>query len=403
MIESFVSRPHSIAAGANPIANGGSRKIRNLAFVGCGFVADLYAGAFSVHPELSLRGVFDIDVARRNKFAAHYKTQAYATLDELLADSEIDLILNLTNPKAHYEVSRACLLANKHVYSEKPLALQLDNAAELVELARMRGLMLSGAPCSLLSETAQTLWKAVRENEVGSIRAVYAELDDGMLHRMPYERWVSESGAPWPYQDEFEVGNTLEHVGYYLTWLTAFFGPVVSVTSFGSVQVTDKRPDEPLQHESADLSVACLKFDSGMVARLTCSIIGPHNHQLQIIGDDGVFGTDDCWFYRSPVWIRRRLQIRRRVLLTPWRRILRLVGVHSPLPKRKGSAQMDWLRGIADMAESVESGRPHRLSAEFALHNCEVMLAIDAGLKAPGHKTILSRFDPIEPMPWSIE
>lgn len=379
------------------------KNIGSIAIVGCGFVADLYANAFQVHPELVLRGVFDVNKERCRIFSKYHKTQAYDTLVQLLNDRHVDLILNLTNPKAHYEVSLACLLANKHVYSEKPLALSLNEAANLVDQARNRGLMLSCAPCSLLGETAQTLWKAVRENEVGTIRAVYAELDDGLLHRMPYERWVSESGAPWPYMDEFQVGNTLEHAGYYLTWLTAFFGPVESVTSFGSVQVPDKFQEVLLEAESADISVACLTFASGIIARLTCSILAPHNHQLQIIGDDGVVGTDDCWFYRSPVWIRRRLQIRRRVILTPWRKKLRLVGTHCPLPKSRGAAQMDWLRGVADMADALKNQLYHRLSAEFALHNCEIMLAIDAGLQDAGRKSILSRFDPLEPMRWSLD
>jgi predicted dehydrogenase len=197
------------------------------------------------------------------RFAEHYKAPAYDSLESLLKDPEVDLVLNLTNPTSHFEVSRACLEAGKHVYSEKPLALTTDDAHALVTLAAKKGLRLSGAPCSLLSETAQTIWKAVRENQVGPTRLVYAELDEGLLHRMPHQSWLSDSGTPWPAQDEFEVGNALEHAGYYLTWLTAMFGPVESVTAFGSVQVPDKLTDQPLVRESADLTVACLRFASG--------------------------------------------------------------------------------------------------------------------------------------------
>ncbi len=91
---------------------------------------------------------------------------------------------------------------------------------------------------------------------------------------------------PWPYKDEFEVGCTLEHAGYYLGWLAAWFGPAVTVTSFASVQVPDKVPGETFAVTSPDFSVACIQFASGVVARLTCSILAPHDHSLKVVGDE---------------------------------------------------------------------------------------------------------------------
>jgi hypothetical protein len=140
-----------------------------------------------------------------------------------------------------------------------------------------------------------------------------------------------------------------------------------------------------------------------VTARLTCSIIAPHNHQLQVIGDDGVIGIDSCWHYRAPVQVRRWLRIRRKVLLTPWRRKLKLVDGGGELPSYRAASEMDWLRGISEMADAITEARPHRLSPEFVYHNCEVALAIDAALAEPGHKVINSRFDPIEPMPWALD
>ena len=144
------------------------------------------------------------------------------------------MVLNLTNPRSHHEVSKAALLAGKHVYSEKPLAMTMVEATELVELAEQHGLRLASAPCSVLGETAQAVLKALREKAVGTVRDVYAEMDDGMVHRMNYRSWKSVSGVSWPYKDEFEIGCTLEHAGYYLTWLVAMFGAAESVTSFAS-------------------------------------------------------------------------------------------------------------------------------------------------------------------------
>ena len=252
----------------------------NIAIVGCGFVADYYLATLPNHPDLRLIGVTDHNPDRAARFAAFHDVPKYDSLDALRHDDRVELVLNLTNPRSHFEVTRACLEAGKHVYTEKPLAMELEQARTLVELAEVRGLGLASAPCSLLGETAQTVWKALRERQVGTVRLVYAELDDGMVFRMPYRKWASTSGTPWPAQDEFEVGCTFEHAGYYLTWLPAFFGPARTVTAFSACLVPDKQTDEPLEHNAPDFSVACITFASGVVARLTCSIIAPHDHSI---------------------------------------------------------------------------------------------------------------------------
>ncbi len=372
-----------------------------LAIVGCGFVADFYMKTLRLHPQLELAGVYDRDRERGNRFAAMHRIHAYGSLDELLADRSVLLVVNLTNPASHFEVSRACLEAGKHVYSEKPLALRMDEAEKLVAIAEERGLELSSAPCSLLSETAQTMGRALREGLVGRVRAVYAEIDDGLVHRMPYRRWISESGAPWPYHDEFRVGCTLEHAGYSLTWLAGFFGPARAVTAFASIQVPDKTADVPAAEVAPDFSVACIEFDGGIVARLTCSLIAPKDRQLRVFGDQGVLSTPDTWRYRSPVHLRRFVTIRRRMMLSPLRRTVRMLGTHLPKPGYRADSSMDFFRGVADMAEAITSRRPTRLSARFSLHATEVALAIDAARKSPGRVEMRTSFELPEPMVWA--
>ena len=212
----------------------------NLAMVGCGFVADYYLATLPLHPELKVIGVVDRLVERAELLSGLYGVPRYPALPDVLEDDRVELILNLTNPRSHFEVSRSALLAGKHVYSEKPLAMAMSQATELVELAESRGLSIASAPCSLLGETAQTLWKVLRDRSLGTVRLVYAEMDDGMIPCMPYRKWKSVSGLPWPYKDEFEVGCTMEHAGYCLSWLAAWFGPAVTVTSFASVQFPGK-------------------------------------------------------------------------------------------------------------------------------------------------------------------
>lgn len=368
----------------------------NIAIVGCGFVADYYMATLPAHPELNLIGVTDRDPARLARFSGFHRVHTFQSLDELLKDDRVEIVLNLTNPRSHFEVSRACLDAGKHVYSEKPLAMDLDQAKVLVELAEGRGLRLSSAPCSLLGETAQAVWKALRERQIGDVRLVYAEMDDGMVFKMPYRHWLSASGAPWPAKDEFEVGCTFEHAGYYLTWLPAFFGPAVKVTAFASCQVPDKGTDVPLERSAPDFSVACITFASGVVARLTCSILAPHNHELRVFGDDGILSTHDCWHYRSPVYIQRPITIRRRTFLSPWKTRYPLGNNRRDRYRTRGSQQMDFARGVAELAASIRESRPSLLSAEYCLHTNEMVIAIDRAQENGGVYHMTTTFEPVE-------
>ena len=376
----------------------------NIAIVGCGFVADYYVATLSGHPGLKLLGVSDQDPDRVARFSAFHSVPSYGSLEHLLDDTRVELVLNLTNPRSHYAVTNACLEADKHVYSEKPLAMDLDEARLLIEIAEARGLRLSSAPCSLLGETAQTLWKAIRERQIGTVRLVYAEMDEGMVFRMPYRKWSSNSGVPWPAKDEFEVGCTFEHAGYYLTWFPAFFGPARKVTAFSACLVPDKQTDFPLEHEAPDFSVACITFDSGVVARLTCSIIAPHDHTLRIIGDDGILSIEDCWHYNSPVRIQRPITIRRKTFMSPWKSQYPLVSNRKRRYLHQRSQQMDFARGVAELADAIREQRPCRLSDQFALHTNELVIAIDrareTGALHHDHDVRLDRTDALgEPEP----
>ena len=373
----------------------------NLAIVGCGFVADYYLATATLHPELVVVGIHDRVAERTAALGAAYGLPIYPTLDDVCKDARVEMVLNLTNPRSHYEVSKAALLAGKHVYSEKPLAMTMVEATELVAIAEQRGLRLASAPCSVLGETAQAVLKALREKVVGTVRVVYAEMDDGMVHRMNYRSWKSVSGVPWPYKDEFEIGCTLEHAGYYLTWLVAMFGAAESVTSFASVQVPDKVPGQTLSLISPDFSVACILFRSGVVARLTCGILAPHDHVMKVVGDDAVLYVPDSWDYRSPVYVRRWLTIRRKTFLSPWRDKRALAAAPYGAIRTKGSQSMDFCRGPAELAAAVKAGRPSRLSAQFALHVTELALAIHNAPRHGSSHRMATDVEAIEPMPWA--
>ena len=243
-----------------------------------------------------------------------------------------------------------------------------------------------------------------REGAIGPVRLVYAELDDGLIHRMRYRHWRSEHGISWPSQDEFEVGCTLEHAGYYLSWLAAFFGPAESITAFASCQIPDKQTDVPLGVMSPDFSVAAIRFGGGVVARVTCSIIAPHDHRLRIFGDDGVLSVEDCWDYRSPVRLKQRTRWALFMEKFPLAsKALGLDGRRYPMVKDgatkrryQGTHRMDFARGVAEMADAITEGRPSRLSARFSLHVNELVLAMQDPESLGCPRAISSTFEPMD-------
>jgi predicted dehydrogenase len=374
------------------------KSMGHLAIVGTGFVADLYMKSLAAFPGVAVRAVHDRDPDRQRAFAAHWNLPGAESLEALLAATGPgDVILNLTNPGAHHAVSRACLLAGRHVYSEKPLAMTMAEAQDLHALATAGGLHLASAPCSLLGEAAQTAWRALRDGAIGRPLLVYAELDDGFISQAPYRLWQSASGAPWPWQDEFRVGCTLEHAGYYLTWLIAMFGPVRTVVA-ASAELDRSKP----AGGAPDVSVATLFFDDGVLARLTCSIIAPHDHSLTVIGETGTLEIGECWNNDAPVRIRRRRALRRRLVEWPFTRRVRLRGPTHPKVPRTGSAAMNFALGPVDMLEAIAGDRPPRMTADLALHLNEVTLAIQNAGETAGAVAMTTSCPPVQPADWAM-
>ena len=258
--------------------------------------------------------------------------------------------------------------------------------------------MLASAPCSLLGEAAQTLSHALRHDMAGTPRAIYAELDDGFVPQAAYRKWISESGAPWPFEDEFRVGCTLEHAGYYLGWLISWFGTVRTVVAASAETIPGKEGEGPF---APDLSVATLFFENGPVTRLTCSIVAPHDHRIRIIGDRGVLECKAAWDNSAKVTYARRMNIRRKLIEAPFPKTLKLRQPTHPKVKRWGAAAMNFMLGPAEMLDALQASRPSRLSNDFALHMTEVTLAVQNAGETTGAQTMTTRCDPTEPMPWA--
>lgn len=381
----------------------------NIAFVGCGYVFDIYMRTRWAHPELDVRGVFDIDEVRSRVVSEYYGLHVYPSYEALLADPDVQVVVNLTSIRSHYETVRRALEAGKHVYSEKPVTIDLEQTRALFEIARDRGLVLTGAPCNLFSDAVNTMWKAVSDGAIGKPVLVYAELDDNPAHLMGLEKVRSPTGAPFPYQEELQEGCTVEHVAYHLVWICAMFGPATGVTAF-SKNVVAKKTDTPLfPPDTPDFSVACLDFASGAAARITCSWVAPRDHRLRIIGEAGEITADNAFHDQSPLHLerfsrvgltaRKAYTLRTQSLLGRW---FGIGGRRLPLLKRwkshalgeeRGARRsykqkfVSWLRrreiyaqdkflGIAEMVRALDEGRAQPMPADFLLHLNELTLMI---------------------------
>jgi predicted dehydrogenase len=387
----------------------------NIAIIGCGYVAEFYGKTLGNYPNLELVGAYDHNEKNLQAFCRRWPTRRYANVHEILEDSSVQLVLNLTNPRSHYEVSKKCIEAGKHVYSEKPLAMDSENARELVDLAEQGNVYLSCAPCSVLGETAQAVWKALRENVIGRVRLVYANFDDGMIapNQSPW-LWQNESGIPWPAKDEFEVGCTYEHAGYILTWLAAFFGPAVNVTAFASCLLGDK--GIAVDSMAPDLTVGCIEYGNGVIGRVTCSLVAPKDKSITIIGDDGILNVAEVRNDICPIYVRRippgrwRAGIERRI--NNIRRSLKVPSYETdwhmwdryPLAGRPPgrlvaqSKPVDFSRGPAELAAAIEEKRPCRLSANLGWHITELVESLQYPERFGFRRQLTSSFAAMHPL-----
>lgn len=402
-----------------------------VAIVGCGFVLDIYMRTFDAHAELAITGVFDLRPERMHAVSQHYGFRTYASLDDVLADPEVEAVINLTSIASHFEVSRRALEAGKHVYSEKPLTKDVEQSRELFRLAEAHRVRLYAAPSNIFSDSVRTMLRAVDEGAIGKPLLVYAELDDSPIHLMSLDKVTSPTGAPWPLHEEILEGCTYEHLGYHLVWICALLGPAVSVTAFSSELIEDKAENLPSRVGTPDYSVANIHFANGAAARITCSVVAPRDHRMRIIGRAGEIRADGYRQYRAPVYLERftstGLNARkfhslrmhpslgrifgiggRRLKLTRNWKSSAVEGGHLVAPsfkqrileavRRREVYAQDKFVGIAEMARDLREGRPQYLTPDFLLHLNELTLLVQgAGPNGVAVKptTTFARLGPI--------
>ncbi|MFB9991114.1 Gfo/Idh/MocA family protein [Deinococcus oregonensis] len=323
--------------------------------IGVGDISSIYLKNAAELVPFEVVAVADLSAERAQARAKEFGVPNVLTPSELLAHPDVDVVLNLTIPAAHAEVSRAALEAGKHVYGEKPLALDREAGRALVELAGTRGLRLGSAPDTFLGAGLQTCRQLIDEGVIGRPLAATAfMMSHGVEAWHPNPDFFYQPGAG----PMFDMGP------YYLTALISLLGPIQTVTGqavsgFEERTITTaKRLGERIPVRTPTHVTALLGFGSGVAASLTTSFDVWHAQvpRIEIYGSEGTLSLPDPNTFGGPVRVRLAQD-------KEWRDV----------PVERPYSQNSRGLGLSDLLASVREGRAPRASGELALHVLDAM------------------------------
>ncbi len=339
-----------------------------IAIVGCGVISPVYAHTIGRFAHVEVAACTDQLAERAAQLAQQCGARA-ATLDDVLADPEIDAVVNLTPPLHHAAVTRAVLDAGKAAFSEKPLGIDLGEGRALHGLAAARGVRLGCAPDTFLGVGLQTCRAVIDRGDIGEPLAANAF----MLQPGP-EWWHPNPGFFYGHGS----GPMLDMGPYYLTALVQLLGPAVSVIGTGRISRPQRTiRSEPHRGEVIDVAApthtsAAIEFASGAIATLVTSfdVAATRYRFIEIYGTEGTLAVPDPNTFKGPVLMRG--------VRDEWWRDTELLA--KTLPQQRGI-------GLGDMMWAMRSGRAHRASADLALHVLEIMdgalTSSEAGTRVP--------------------
>ena len=347
--------------------------------VGCGGISPAYLTAPERFPTLDVVACADLDIGRAERRAVEFGVPLACGVDDLLAMDDVDVVVNLTPPAAHHEVSLAAIAAGRSVYSEKPLAADRAQAQELIAAARDRGVLLGCSPDTFLGpayQTARSLvdWGAIGE-PVGAV-AFFASRGPDASHQDP--GFLYRPGA----------GPLLDMGPYYVAALVNLLGPVVRVTGSTTTGTPDRlvltgpRRGQTVPVDTPTHVSATLTFASGAVATLMTSfeVWATNLPRIEVHGTGGALSLPDPDEYGGSVrWHQAGW--------TSWREV-----PTGAFPTGRGV-------GLADLAAALRTGRPHRADGELAAHVMDVLLAVLESDVRGEHLAVHTTFTPGRPVP----
>jgi predicted dehydrogenase len=339
-----------------------------IGIIGCGNISTSYLRLAPLFKGLEVRAVADINPEVAKARAAEFNTRAQ-TVDELLANPDLDIVINLTIPEAHYPITKRILEAGKHAYSEKPLVLTLAQGVELRDLAKAKGLSVGCAPDTFLGGAHQQARAIVDSGEIGTITTGNAAIQGhGPESWHPSPDFFYQPGA----------GPIMDMGPYYIATLINLLGPVKRVGALTSSAET-QRPigSGPRQGQLIDVNTpsniqALLEFHSGATISFSASWDVWHHkrNHFELYGTKGTLYVPDPNFFGGTVEVAKPGEEAKAV--EPWDHPFLKTNQDSP----RGPLANDRTAGLADMAVAHLTGREHRCSLERTLHGVDVMTSI---------------------------
>jgi len=352
--------------------------------IGCGNISGIYLKNMSqVFDILEVVACADLLSDRAKAKAEEHEGVEARTVEALLADPDIEVVVNLTIPNAHGEVALAAVEAGKSVYNEKPLAVTREEGKALLQAAQAGGVLVGGAPDTFLGAGLQTCRKLIDDGWIGEpVAATAFMLGHGheSWHPDP-EFFYKPGGGPM-----FDMGP------YYLTALVSLIGPVRRVT--GSARITFPERTITSQPKAGDVIevevpthiAGIMDFANGAVGTIITSydVWGGRLPRIEIYGTEGSLSVPDPNTFGGPVAVKRGRSEWAEVPLT-----------HSYAENSRGL-------GVADLAYALRSGRAHRANGQLTYHVLDLMHAFHGASDSGEHVTLESTCERPTPLPLGL-
>ena len=364
-----------------------------IGIIGCGNISDAYLRGAARSNLIRVKACADLRAEAAEAKAALHGVDAMP-VQKLLADPEISIVVNLTVPMTHAEVSKQILSAGKHVYSEKPLAANFADGAGLMELSQARNLRVGCAPDTFLGASHQACRRLIDAGTIGTpVGGSAVVMSHGMESWHPNPEFFFKPGG----------GPILDVGPYYITQLVNLLGPVRRVVGFGTIgNATRTVSSEPLKGSTIDVEVlttvnGVLEFVNGANISLSASWdVWKHNRAspIEIYGTEGsLLGVDPNFFGNIPRVCKPN---------GDWQDVA--IEAHpfgiANREMRNGTMQADYrIVGLIDMAMAISHSRPHRASGHLALHVLEALEALEASSRSGQFVSMRTRCERPEPVP----
>lgn len=344
------------------------------AVVGCGAISGIYLT--NLKHMLSIIDVVAVCDLRRESAetaAQKYGIEKVMSLEEILEDPQIELVVNLTGPSAHYSIVKQCLLAGKHVYTEKLLCYDLEQGRELLKIADEKKLYLGAAPDTFLGAGLQTARKVIDSGLIGQVTSAVGCINRNYVRSSESAPFLCGIGGGLPY----DMGI------YYTTALLSLLGPVSRVAGFGvkpqgctGMDPSSGRMGEQWGFKSYNTAAVALQFQSGAVGCLNVDGASINEEQPHI----AIYGTEGVMFLGDPNTFCGQVTLVRaggEKCTVPFTHGYRGTPFYGPEEDAFLSIYGHRGIGIGEMAWAMRQNRPHRASKEMAFHAAELMLGVE--------------------------